>query len=320
MRYLNAHDILGLTAPETLIAALEQGLQDFAHGRVHVPVRAHVDFGDNTLLTMPVISPEAFGVKVVSVVPSNASRNLATIHGLMTLSDGMTGVPLAILDAAAVTSQRTGAIGALGLKYTTPPSTDRIGIVGTGVQALWQAFFACAVRPIRTVYFLARSDEAAQHFKARVEPLIPAVRLVRCHSVQELLQATSVVITATTSSTPVLPEDPARLANKHFVSIGSFKPSMQELPDAVYRLAGHAVVDSDAARHEVGDLIKPLSAGLIQAQNVLHLADLVTGRRTVDTAKTTVVKSVGMALYDLYAARAFVAEAQRLNRGTQLNP
>lgn len=319
MRYLNAHDILGLTAPQTLIAALEQGLQDFAHGKVQVPVRAHIDFGDNTLLTMPVISPEVFGVKVVSVVPSNAGRNLATIQGLMTLHDGVTGVPLAVLDAAAVTSQRTGAIGAIALRYTTPPSTDCIGIIGVGVQALWQAVFACAVRPIHTVHFLARSDETAKNFKARVEMLVPAVRLVRSRDVQELLQATSVVITATTSSTPVLPETSTQLVNKHFVSVGSFKPSMQELPDAVYRLAGHVVIDSEAARHEVGDVIEPLSAGLIETENVLHLADLVTGSRTVDTAKTTVVKSVGMALYDLYAARTFVAEALRLNRGTQLD-
>jgi ornithine cyclodeaminase len=95
---------------------------------------------------------------------------------------------------------------------------------------------------------------------------------------------------------------------------------MQELPNAVYELAQCAVVDSDAARHEAGDLINPLAAGVLSADNIYHLAELVTGARRVDVRRTTVFKSVGMALYDLYAASAFVAEAERVGRGTVLEP
>ncbi|MGH8240059.1 MAG: ornithine cyclodeaminase family protein, partial [Steroidobacteraceae bacterium] len=69
---------------------------------------------------------------------------------------------------------------------------------------------------------------------------------------------------------------------------------------------------------EVGDLINPLAAGVLREENIFHLADLVTAARAIDTRHTTVFKSVGMALYDLYAARAFVAEAERSGRGTQL--
>jgi ornithine cyclodeaminase len=79
------------------------------------------------------------------------------------------------------------------------------------------------------------------------------------------------------------------------------------------------VVDSDAAKNEVGDLIIPLTSGLICEQNILHIADLVVGKRSIDTARTTVFKSVGLALYDLYAAQAFSSEAQRLGRGTLLD-
>ena len=79
--------------------------------------------------------------------------------------------------------------------------------------------------------------------------------------VGELLARTDVVIAATTSAEPVLPDDPALLAGKHFISVGSYRPAMQELPDAVYRLAGHLVLDSDFARHEVGDAINRLKRG-----------------------------------------------------------
>ncbi|MGH8236271.1 MAG: ornithine cyclodeaminase family protein, partial [Steroidobacteraceae bacterium] len=134
MRYLSASDLRDLLPPAALIAAIKQSLCDFALGKVIVPVRQHVESGGRTLLTMPVIAEPAFGAKIVSVVPGNAERNLPVTSGLMVLSDGLTGQPLAVLNAAALTAQRTGAVGALGLSCMTPAGVDRIGVIGTGVQ------------------------------------------------------------------------------------------------------------------------------------------------------------------------------------------
>ncbi|MEP7246360.1 MAG: ornithine cyclodeaminase family protein [Gammaproteobacteria bacterium] len=319
MRYLSGKDLSNLIPPATLVTAIETGLRDFAGRKALVPQRAHLDFGDNTLLTMPVFGEGSFGTKIVSVVPSNAARGVPVVNGLMILNDGATGVPLAVLDAASLTAQRTGAVGGVALKCTTPPDTDRVGIIGTGVQGTWQAIFACAVRKVHTLYFIARSDEKALRFVNGVSPHVSSVRFSRCADVQELLTKSQVVIAATTSSEPVLPANQALLANKHFISVGSFKPSMIEFPGLVYQLAQTVVVDSDAAQLEVGDLTEPLSRGLLQEANIVHLADLVSGKRTVDTTRTTAVKSVGMALYDLYAARAFLDAAERLGRGTPLD-
>jgi ornithine cyclodeaminase/alanine dehydrogenase-like protein (mu-crystallin family) len=318
MRYLSALDLEALVAPAMLVAAIERALRDFAQGQVTVPARQHFDCGDKIVLSMPVIGATAFGAKLVSVVPGNASRGLPVTNGLMMLSDGQSGQPLAVLNAAALTALRTGAVGALALDLIAPASVDRVGIIGTGVQGTWQAIFACAVRPITTVYFVARSEHSGQRFVDAVARRVPAVKLVRCKGAAELLDACPVVIAATTSADPVLPNEPSLLEGKHYLSIGSFRPAMQELPDKVYELAGCVVVDSDAARHEAGDLINPLAAGVLHEANVYHLAQLITGTRSVDVRRTTVFKSVGMALYDLYAASALVAEAQRVGRGTVL--
>lgn len=320
MRYLSAQDLVDLVAPGALVDAIELALRDFAQGKVTVPARQHLESGDKTLLCMPVIGATAFGVKLVSVVPGNASLGLPVTNGLMMLSEGESGLPVAVLNAAALTALRTGAVGALGLKCIAPADVDRVGIIGTGVQGTWQAIFACAVRPISTVRFVARSEESAQRFINTVAPRVPSVKLVRCADADELLRECPVVIAATTSTKPVLPDDRALLEGKHFISIGSFRAAMQELPNAVYALARCAVVDSDAARHEVGDLINPLAAGMLREDRIYHLAQLITGVRRVDVRRTTVFKSVGMALYDLYVASAFVAEAQRAGRGTALDP
>ena len=303
-----------------MVDAIELALRDFAQGRVIVPPRQHLECDDKALLSMPVVGAAAFGVKLVSVVPGNASRGLPVTNGLMMLSDGHSGVPVAVLNAAALTARRTGAVGALALKYLSPADVDCIGVIGTGVQGMWQAICASSVRPVRTVCFLARSQESAQRFVDSVAPRIPSVQLVRCRDAEELLRKSTVIIAATTSAVPVLPDDRTLLAGKHFISVGSFRPAMQELPNAVYELAQCAVIDSDGARHEVGDLINPLAAGLLRTDDVYHLAELVSGARRVDVGRTTVFKSVGMALYDLYAASALVAEAQRAGRGTELDP
>jgi ornithine cyclodeaminase/alanine dehydrogenase-like protein (mu-crystallin family) len=319
MRYLSGSDLTDLASPSTLVAALEQGLRDFANAKVLVPKRAHAQLGENIVLTMSALSERTIATKIVSVVPSNSARDLPMINGLMTLSDGITGLPVGVLDAAMLTAQRTGALGAVGLKYTTPSDVDRLGIIGTGVQGSWQAIFACAVRPIRVINFLARSDEKARAFADAVGRKVPSVRLSRCSDVIDLLSKSTILIAATSSSQPIFPDDPTLLRNKHFVSVGSFKPSMQELPLSVYSLAPRVVIDSDAATSEVGDIINPLSSGVLLKDNIVHLAQLVAGRRSIQTELTTVFKSVGMALYDLYVARAFLDEANRLGRGISLS-
>ena len=84
---------------------------------------------------------------------------------------------------------------------------------------------------------------------------------------------------------------------------------------SVYRLAAHLVIDSDAAREEVGDVINPMSAGVLRSEDICHLADLVAGRRAIDVERTTAFKGVGLAIYDLFVAQTLYREALRANVG-----
>lgn len=319
MRVLTDTDLLGLLSPAALVAVLEGAVRAHAAGRAVAPARTQLEWEDGTLLTMPALAEAVFGIKLVCVIPGNAARGLPVTNGVMVLSDRPTGAPVALLNAAALTAQRTGAIGALGVKYMTPPDTASVGIIGAGVQGAWQAIFACAVRPIREVLYLARSPGSRARFEATVRAQVPAVTLTPCRDARALLARTTLVIAATTAATPVLPEEPELLAGKHFISIGSFKPAMQELPDAVYKLAGELAIDSEAARHEVGDVLLPLAKGILTPASVFWIGDLISGARTVDANRTTVYKSVGMALYDVYAAQAFYEAATRRGIGQEIS-
>jgi ornithine cyclodeaminase/alanine dehydrogenase-like protein (mu-crystallin family) len=315
---LSKDDLIGLLPPLKIVSAVEAALRAQAEGHAVTPKRLHLDWQGNTWLTMPSASEKSCGVKVVSVVPANATRGLPVTNGVMLLNDSETGIPLSLMNAAALTAQRTGAVGALGVKYQTPEDTASVGIVGCGVQGTWQAICACAVRPIKEVFAFNRSPDAFKAFAANVSQHAPGVKLTYCEDVRELLKRTNLVIAATTSKEPVLPDDPSLLENKHFISVGSFKPTMQELPDSVYRLAGLLPVDSEQARHEVGDVINALQRGLLKDENVFSIADCVTAKRQFDVRRTTAYKTVGAAMYDLFVAQAYYQEAKARGLGSEI--
>ena len=57
------------------------------------------------------------GVKIVNVVPGNASLGMSSISGSYLLSDSATGHPLAVIDGAALTVWRTACASALAADY-----------------------------------------------------------------------------------------------------------------------------------------------------------------------------------------------------------
>jgi ornithine cyclodeaminase/alanine dehydrogenase-like protein (mu-crystallin family) len=116
----------------------------------------------------------------------------------------------------------------------------------------------------------------------------------------------------------VLPDDSTLLAGKHFIAIGSYERHMRELPDAVFRLAGRLVLDSESARHEVGEAVHPVEQGILSDADLFTIGELVSGTRTLDVARTTAFKSAGMALYDLYVAQALYAAARQRGVGQEI--
>lgn len=316
---LSDKDVGELLSPRELVTAIEGAVREFEEGRANVPPRLHLEWDANTLLTMPAAAGKGLGVKLVSVVPGNAGRGLPVTSGLMILSDSQTGLPVAIMNAAALTARRTGAVGALGTLYMTPPDLETVGIIGVGAQGTWQAIFTCCVRPIREVLYVSRSADRAERFRVAIQEHVPGVTVTRCANAAELIARTNLIVTATTSVEPVLSDEANILSGKHFISVGSFRPTMQELPDSIYRLAGELAIDSETARREVGDVIGPVARGVLKTSDVYFVGELITRRRTVDAHSTTVYKCVGMALYDLVAAQMAYQAAQQRGMGREIS-
>ena len=293
----DADETARLLDPARLVEALARALVEHEDGTIVCPPRLVVDLSDDGLmLSMPAVAADLSIHKLITVVPANARRAIATIQGLVTVIDTATGTPSMLLDGPVVTGRRTAALSMLALRHLADPGAADVLLIGTGTQARHHVEALARLRPDLRVHVRATSREAAERFALRHRDAIEIVPAVdgRRHDV---------VIACTTSPSPVY-VDAAR-ADCLVIATGSFQPAAAEIAAATVRASTVYVDDADGARHEAGDLIL---AG-VAWDLVLPLATTMAPGWTRPPGPL-LFKSVGCAAWDLAAARVAVGAAR----------
>ena len=77
------------------------------------------------------------GVKIVGDFVDNHTLGLPSEMALLNLFDPATGMPIAILNASAITDMRTGAVTAIGARYLATPTSKVLGHIGARGTAYW---------------------------------------------------------------------------------------------------------------------------------------------------------------------------------------
>jgi ornithine cyclodeaminase/alanine dehydrogenase-like protein (mu-crystallin family) len=92
---------------------------------------------------------DLLGVKWVTAFPGNRALGLPAVHATVVLNDATTGEPVAILDGAPITAQRTAAVSGVALREWWPQldGPARVGLVGAGVQGVAHLDVLAAVAP-----------------------------------------------------------------------------------------------------------------------------------------------------------------------------
>jgi len=317
MLFLSSKDIDELIDCEDVLKSIEKSYCIHYNNKFLMPDRMHVHSDDTTLLLMPCFVESCFGTKLVTVNKENANIGVPVINGVMVLNDNKTGEPLAVLNAASLTGYRTGAVGGVGIKYTTPDNVESVGLVGAGVQGFYQLLYACAVRNIKRINIYDLNKKALIDFKNRLLKKLPDVNIHISDSVEEMLFLSEVVICTTSSTKAVLPNDENLLKAKHFIGIGSYKPNMREFPDSLYPLLKNVYVDTPFASSESGDLSQPLAQKLINESQILNIDKFVDDKEYI-VEETSLFKSVGMALFDVVVADYLYKNAVKLGKGTEV--
>jgi len=314
---LGEDDILKAVSFSEIMNAVENAMLIYEKKQFQMPVRMHADYMGNTLLLMPCFTPKKFGTKLVSLFPENTRKNLPVLFGTMILNDGETGKPLALVNGSKLTALRTGAVGGVSIRYLTPLNVRTLGIIGAGVQGFHQVLFACTERQFSDVFIFDQSITKIPSFIEKLSRDLRQVKLHQAGSAKELLKESAVIITATNSEKPVLPDQEDLLRGKHFVGIGSYKPNMREFPDALFKISDQMFIDTEHALDESGDVIDPLKNGWIKNDQLFTLGKLIQGK--IDRkGETTLFKSVGMALFDVVVSELIYEKAVEKGLGQEV--
>ena len=161
---------------------------------------------------------------------------------------------------------------------------------------LYTSLYACAARPIHTVYVYNHSARDLTEYLTRLEKAIdnPAVKVVQCKTVEELVKASEIICTTTPSKEPVLPNDKEMLRGKCIIAIGSYTPDMREIPDAIWDLVERVYIELPYACEESGDLSQPLAEGRLKKEQTVLMSDyLAEDPRAVSYTHLDVYKRQG---------------------------
>jgi ornithine cyclodeaminase/alanine dehydrogenase-like protein (mu-crystallin family) len=287
--YLSEPDIAKVLTYEKLIPAMERALADFSAGKVIQPVRQilTIEEGKRFFGVMPAVTPDGMGAKLVAFYPKNEGTEHHTHTASISLFDPETGEPLAFMDGRLITEMRTAAVSAAVTKYAALPDAKVLTLIGSGVQAEAHLHALRHVCSFNEVRIWSRTTENARKFADK--------HLVKAMELEQAVRGADVIVTATNSLQAIV-KGAWLKEGVHLNAVGSSRPSWRELDDDVMRNV--VIADSrEAVLKESGDVI------LSRAQIFAEAGEVFAGAKLISREKTTVFKSVGLAVEDIAAAR-----------------
>lgn len=331
MRTITASQLREMVPMRTAVELMKSAFAAYTRGETISPLRTPIQLPDGSgiSLFMPAYMPPteaaeaASGAKVVSVYPGNQERGLPTINALVLVLDPTTGVPRGLIEGAAMTSLRTGAVSGAATDLMAREDASVLTVFGAGAQGLTQTAAVAAVRQLSKILIVDVDADAARSFAERLRVWDEqAAQLVEvAESAEAATREADIVCTATTSTTPVF-EDSWLTPGTHVNAVGSFTPEMQEIPVATI-LRARVVVDAvEAVLHETGDFLIPIERGELDRSALSvelgHLVDGVhPGRELVE--EITFFKSVGNAIQDMIVSGYAVSRAEELGVGDEVS-
>src|SRR5215207_5474670 len=269
---------------EDVIPTMEHAFADFSSGKVVQPVRVMVPVAEHEgfLGLMPAYTGTSLGVKLVAFYPQN--QDVPTHHATILLFKPETGEPLVTMDGRLTTEMRTAAVSAVATERLAKSDASVLAIIGSGVQARSHLEALRLVRDFQEVRVWSPRRAAA--FANEHGVLATA-------SPEEAVRGADVVVTATTSTTPMLFGEWLS-PGAHINAIGGARPDWRELDDEVLRRSRVYVDSREAALKESGDVI---AAGEIFAEVGEVVSGAKQGRRSAE--EVTLFKSLGLAVEDV---------------------
>jgi alanine dehydrogenase len=306
--YLTEADVESLLTPADAVAAVERSFLRLAAGEAENRPRERMRLEDGAFAFMAAVDQELglAGLKAYTALPRSTPF-------VVVLFDTHEAEVAAVIEADKLGQLRTGAASGVAAKYLAAPGAASLGVIGCGWQARSQV--ACireALPALERVVAYCRTPERLAEFcaDAGAEPGESHRDPAAC----------DVVVTATTSKDPVLRGEWLR-SGALVCAVGANEARRRELDNVVLELAAFVCCDSrEQARLESGDLIEPVSAGVLDWLEVHELQEVVAGEVEGRQAPEDIVvfKSNGLAVWDVAIGAAAIEKARERGVGREL--
>jgi len=324
---LSHRDVVAALPPRECAEAMAAVLAARARGETHMPLRSIMapQGAAGIMGLMPSWrgaqqdSGAAFALKAICVMPGNPARGLDAHQGTVTLFDGETGVPTAILDASAITAVRTAAVSAVATGLLARPGARTLAILGAGVQGRAHLEALATAREFEQVrvYAPTRAHAQALADEAGLAPLAVSVAA----SAEDAVRGADVVVAATNSAEPVLAHSWLK-PGAHLNAVGASTPRAREIDTATVAASALFCDSRESLRNEAGEFQLAIRERAIAGEEHVRaelgevLAGLAPGR--MDDGELTLFRSLGIAVEDLAAAETAVAVARAQGLGTEV--
>jgi ornithine cyclodeaminase/alanine dehydrogenase-like protein (mu-crystallin family) len=300
---------------EKCIEVMADVLRAMTEGQVILPLRTVIPLPHNrgAFASMPAVlsQPDALGIKVISVYPSNHGTEYDSHQGAVLLFEPEHGSLVAIMDASSITAIRTAAVSAVATRLLARPGSRWLGILGSGVQAETHLEAMLVVRPIQRVNIWSRNAEHAQAFADRCAEKY-SVEIEVVDSAEAAVHQADIICTTTSSREPILRGEWLK-RGVHVNAVGASTRASRELDTEAVRRSRLYVDRRESAMNEAGEFLLARNEGVVTDQHIVgELGDLLTGAvsgRQSDE-EITLFKSLGLAIEDVASAHFIYSAAQ----------
>ena len=309
MKVITLNQIKEVQPSLDLMPAIEEGFRRYSTGQVVVPPVGELmlDRGEVHIKYGYLQGGDYYVIKVASGFFDNPKLGLPTSNGMMLLFSQETGVPEAILlDEGYLTDIRTAIAGAIAAKYLAPSRIERIGIVGTGIQARLQLAYLKGVTPCRDVLVWGRGDEQLSAYQ--IDMSAEGFNIQTTQEANLLLSQCNLIVTTTPATEPLLKVGNLQ-PGTHITAVGSDTPYKQELDSQILAHSDLVVADSIEQCLLRGEIHRAISAGALGAETLVELGTIIDGTEAgrADNTQITIADLTGVAVQDIQIATAIFA-------------
>lgn len=291
-----------------LMPLIEKGFVAYSKNEVVVPPVGELIFddppGDTHIKYGYVKQEDYFAIKIASGFYNNPSLGLKASQGVILLFSQKTGeLKCILLDEGLLTDIRTTIASMITIKYLAPKAIQKVGIIGTGIQAKLQLKYLHHITDCKEVMVWGRNIEKAQSLIDSSNDLDYKISLAKSPS--DLASQCPVIITTTASKQALLKSTDVR-PGTHITALGSDTHDKIELDPKILAIADRVVSDSISQSASRGEVYQARKEGVLNKEKIVELGKVIAdpdlGRTSPE--QITIADLTGVAVQDIMIATA----------------